>query len=557
MAPTTDAAFAARVASGVFAGGAAISAILLVVPHSGDFNEAAYAAVGIAAAVAALLLWLAAGRIPAWVLSVVCALGTLLVSVDLYVSGVAQGGPATDNGVFYVWVALYAAYFLPHRAALLQLTLVAAAYLAVLLVVAEPAAVATRWVQTIGTLAVGVVLVQLLRERVSELVARLTDAARTDPLTGLHNRRGFEELMEVEVERAQRTGRPLSVLLGDLDNFKQVNDHHGHAGGDSALVRVGEILEYHRRRTDAVARTGGEEFAVVLPETDRNAAYAIAERIRARVEGAFAHKHVQLTMSIGVATFPLQAPTARMLVTAADQALYAAKELGRNLSVIFSEEVAAIVSAETKEQAHHAEVHLATLMSLAEALDLRDMGTAAHCQLVGRYCALVAEQLGLPPTRVDRVRIAGILHDIGKIGLPDAILQKPGPLSREDWDKVRMHPEIGAGMLASPSFHDIRAWVLTHHERPDGKGYPQGLVGQEIPLEARIIAVADAYDAMTAQRPYRAPMGHEVARTELLKRAGTSFDPRVVSALLSALERERRPAPEPTLEAEAVSPRES
>ena len=536
--------FAARVAAWIYAGGALMSGLVLLLPHTSQLDEARCAAVGLIAAIAAAVLRLRAGRLPDWALPVACAIGTLMISADILFSGEREGGPATNLELFYMWVALYAAYFFTRREVAVQLLLIGAAYLAALLIVAPGAVVATRLAETLGTVTVAAVLVQLLRDRVAQLVTQLTDAARTDPLTGLLNRRGFEELMEVEVERAQRTGRPLSVLVGDLDKFKQVNDHLGHAGGDSALIRISDILEYGKRQIDGIARTGGEEFAIVLPDTDKNAAYAIAERLRTTVEKAFAHKFVPLTFSFGVATFPQHAPTARALLIAADQGLYGAKELGRNMSVIFSDEVASIVSSETRESADRAESHLSTLMSLAEALDLRDMGTAEHCQTVGRYAALIAQELELSETRVERIRIAGVLHDVGKIGLPDAILKKPGPLTKEEWEQVRKHPEIGAGILGSRSFDDIRAWVLAHHERPDGRGYPYGLSEHDIPLEARIVAVADAYEAMTADRPYRDAMGHEVARAELLGRAGTGFDARVVSALLAALDRDDQEAEE-------------
>jgi len=180
-------------------------------------------------------------------------------------------------------------------------------------------------------------------------------------------------------------------------------------------------------------------------------------------------------------------------------------------------------------------MHVATIISLAEALDLRDAGTADHSQTVGRYSALTARELGLDPRRAGRVRLAGVLHDVGKVGLPDSVLRKPGPLTDEEWAEMRRHPEIGARILSSGEFDDIRPWVLAHHERPDGEGYPVGLAGDEIPLEARIVAVADAYEAMTADRVYRPALGAEEAREELLRDAGTQFDERVVDAFLSAV----------------------
>jgi putative nucleotidyltransferase with HDIG domain len=189
--------------------------------------------------------------------------------------------------------------------------------------------------------------------------------------------------------------------------------------------------------------------------------------------------------------------------------------------------------------------HIPTLLSLTEELDIRDAGTANHSRTVGRYCALIARQLGMPDERVERVEIAGRLHDIGKIGVPNAVLQKPGRLDADEMAQVRKHPEIGAQVLAGCGLEDLRSWVIAHHERPDGRGYPAGLTDAEIPVEAKVIAVADAFEAMTADRVYRAGIGPRAARVELLRCAGTQFDPRVTAAfmvVLDSLEREPRPA---------------
>jgi len=228
--------------------------------------------------------------------------------------------------------------------------------------------------------------------------------------------------------------------------------------------------------------------------------------------------------------------SADAVLEAADQALYAAKALGRNRCVIFNREISAIFAPEAGRGAD--EVQLATLLSLAEALDLRDTGTANHARTVGRYCGMIAQELGLPSERVKRVEVAGMLHDIGKIGLPDAILQKPGPLGKAELAEIRTHPEIGGQILSGRGLEDLRQWVLSHHERPDGLGYPKALGDAEIPLEAKILAVGDAYEAMTADRVYRAGLGERTGRQELLRYAGTQFDSRVVAAFLAALSRE-------------------
>jgi HD-GYP domain-containing protein (c-di-GMP phosphodiesterase class II) len=172
---------------------------------------------------------------------------------------------------------------------------------------------------------------------------------------------------------------------------------------------------------------------------------------------------------------------------------------------------------------------------LSETLDLRDVSTSAHSQTVARYAGMIAEQLGLDAERKERIRLAGMVHDLGKIGIPDHVLLKPGSLSPEEWQQMRRHPEIGAHILQSASLHDLAGWVLAHHERPDGTGYPLGLSGDAVSLEARILAVADAYEAMTSDRPYRAAMPLQAAKEELLRFRGTQFDATVVDALLDAL----------------------
>jgi diguanylate cyclase (GGDEF)-like protein len=444
--------------------------------------------------------------------------------------------------MLYLWVALYSAYFFSSRMAAIQIAWVAVSYWIVLYLSAPADVFPARWAETVGTLTVAVVLVQALRNRLVDLVDRLADAARTDPLTRLQNRRGFEESFGVEVERARRHNRPLAVLLGDLDHFKRVNDRLGHKAGDAALVRVGGLLRAGRRRIDLVARAGGEEFAVILPETEERDAFLVAERMRTAVEQEFADRRVPITMSLGLATFPGHGTTADALLSSADQALYAAKELGRNRTVIFSDELDDSGSA-----ASDREVHLDTLLSLAEAIDLRDARTADHSKTVARYAAAIAAELGLGPGHVRRIEIAGKLHDVGKVGLPDSILRKPGSLDDDEWAEMRRHPEIGADILGSGHFEDVRSWILAHHERPDGKGYPRGLKGDEIPLEARILSAADAYEAMTADRVYRAALGVDAARAELRRGAGSQFDPRVVGAFAAVLERDDRESAAPVL----------
>jgi diguanylate cyclase (GGDEF)-like protein/putative nucleotidyltransferase with HDIG domain len=519
---------AARVAAAIFAGEAKIllAVALLYRSDLGDGRVAIPAACG----ALALLLFLLAERMPPWVLQASVALGTVLVSLHAWA---VQNEPALSGEMLYVWLGLYAAYFFTPREAAAQLAFMAAAYLAVLLATVPVEAVPAVWLTLVGILFPAAGLLRAMRDGSTRLVERLSEAALTDTLTGLKNRLALDEELHAEVDRALGSGKPLSLVIGDLDYFKSVNDQLGHRAGDEALVRVGQVLLRHRRAGDSIARTGGEEFTILLPGASEHEAYLVSERMRSAVEQEFADAAVGLTFSFGIATFPDHGGSADAVLEAADQALYAAKALGRNRCVIFNPEISAIFAPEAGRGAD--EVQLATLLSLAEALDLRDTGTAGHSRTVGRYCALIAEELGLPPERVQRIEVAGMLHDIGKIGLPDAILQKPGPLRKTEMAEIRTHPEIGAQILSGRGLEDLRDWVLAHHERPDGLGYPRGLENGEIPLEAKILAVADAFEAMTADRVYRAGVEERAARIELLRCAGEQFDSRVVAAFLSVL----------------------
>jgi diguanylate cyclase (GGDEF)-like protein len=326
-------------------------------------------------------------------------------------------------------------------------------------------------------------------------------------------------------------------VVGDIDHFKDVNDRHGHAGGDETLRRLAEALKASKRRIDVVARIGGEEFAFLMPDSSQQGAYIAAERLRRDVEHAFVDQPGGVTISFGVASFGRHGQTPEALMHSADQALYSAKELGRNRTVIFSAEVSGALAGAASQRVAQRESYLATVMALSEALDLRDAGIAEHSRTVGRYSELTAQELGLPAHVVERIRIAGTLHDIGKIGVSESVLNKQGPLDEGEWAEIRRHPEIGARILDSVNAADIRGWVLAHHERPDGRGYPFGAQNGAIPLEAKIIAVAEAYESMTSPHPYRLELSDEQARDELVRGAGSQFDVDVVQAFLAAVDR--------------------
>jgi diguanylate cyclase (GGDEF)-like protein/putative nucleotidyltransferase with HDIG domain len=460
--------------------------------------------------------------------------GSALIGATVYF----RSSGTTAHALFYLWVACYSFYFFGRGVAIAEVAFAAGTFAVALDLLPDPPAHAVElWLVMLGTLLVAGVLITGLRHRIEDMVSGLASAARTDVLTGLLNRRGFEETFELELERARRGGHALSVLVGDLDHFKQINDRFGHHEGDVALARASEILEQRKRRIDTVARLGGEEFALIVPDADDHAAYMLAERLRTSVRDAFKGEAVPVTISFGVASFPSQGDSYVTLLGAADDALYAAKELGRDRTVIYSREVLGILTPIDRPNGPRNE-HLATVLSLAEALDVRDAATARHSKTVGRYAAMIAREIGLPADAVERVRIAGMLHDIGKIALSSILLTKPDPLTADEWIEIRRHAEIGARILANARLGDIGEWVLAHHERPDGDGFPFGIANGDIPLEARILAVADAYEAMTTDRPYKPAMNPEQAREELRRCAGAQFDPEVVDAFLTALSSE-------------------
>jgi diguanylate cyclase (GGDEF)-like protein/putative nucleotidyltransferase with HDIG domain len=520
--------------------GSLVGMAAVLLPHPPTFNEPALLAVQGLSILIAVWLYASADRVPRWVLTVTPAAGVLLTSAAV----LATGDPTSGYTLFYLWVAIISFYFLSRRETVFQIAWAIANYGVVLLIL-EPAspsvahAELNRFVLTAGTLVAASVPLLYLRGRFNELISKLTDAARTDLLTGLLNARGTHDALTTELERARLNHSSVSVLICDLDSFKRVNERLGHKTGDELLRRIGSLFDEATRRIDTVGRTAATEFTIVLPSAGESDAYLVAEQLLARVRRGFRDEFMPLTTSVGIATYPNHAVTVEEILKRADEALYAAKVLGRDRAVVFSPEVPEVLSGRVSRRPFEGQTHLTTMLSLAEAIDHRDTGTARHSQLVGRYAELMARELGLPEQRVERVRLAGILHDVGKIGVPDSILRKPGPLDSDEWDEMRRHPEIGARILGSRELVDIREWVLASHERCDGNGYPRGLTRDEIPIEARILAVADAFEAMTQDRLYRPSLGEEAARAELIACAGTQFDEDVVAALIQVLDRER------------------
>lgn len=521
-------------------GGGLIGLLAVVLPHPAQFNTTGLILIQLGSILTGVALFTLAERIPFRALTYGPAMGTINTTLCVYFSGDSTSGFA----LFYLWVALYVFYFPASwkQAAFFVLFTVANYAVAIAITPAAPAVQENQsysyFVILAGTLVTAGTLLSYLRLRMERLMRKLTDAARTDPLTGLPNRVAVQEVLAREIERAKPDSRPVSVLVLDTDRFKSFNDRHGVEGGDRILNDLGTLLEGSARLPDTVARTSGGEFALVLPETNKHSAFILAEELLTKIRDSVGNAREKITVSAGVASYPEHGERVGELLGAADEAMRAAKALGRDRAVLYSPEVTKTLGMEGGRRSVESQAQLATVLSLAEALDQRDSSTAKHSQTVGRLCELMADELGFEPDRIQRIRLAGIVHDIGKIGVPDSILRKPGPLTTEEVEQMRRHPEIGARILSAREMDDIRGWVSAHHERPDGKGYPKGIRGEQIPIEAAILAVADAYEAMIADRVYRMAIGPEAAREELDRCSGTQFDPMVVNALIVALDRE-------------------
>jgi diguanylate cyclase (GGDEF)-like protein len=527
----------ARTLAYLFFAGAVLAFLSIAVPRAVDVPE-----VGIGAPIASVAATLATfgialhmrGRLllARWPFQLTLALGTALVTAAVW-----HEGASSRYAVLYVLIVLYAAYFFSRLQTAVQVVFATTAYASAVLAHHPDDGDVSRWLITAGVMGVAAVLVFALKERLESVVSRLESAARTDVLTGLLNRRGFEETFERELERAKRSGRELSLIVGDLDHFKQLNDLYGHGAGDTALETVAAAMNAAKRRIDSAGRVGGEEFALVVPETDEREAYMLAERLRRAVRDASAAGGPSLTISFGLAVYPRHGRTPETLFLAADQALYAAKELGRDRTVIHNPEVADVIGLAGARDEGGADDYLATVLALAEALEARADGTVSGSRVVSRYAELIAREMWLSEEVIERVRIGGLLHDVGKLGVPENVLTKPEPLDEGDWHEIRRHPLVAARILDSHTVADIRNWILSHHERPDGQGYPHGLAGDDIPLEARILAVADAYEAMTSERIYRQAMSPAEARVEMQRGIGSQFDERVVQAFTRVLDR--------------------
>jgi len=453
---------------------------------------------------------------------------------------------------------------------------------------------------------------------------RAQEQAITDGLTGVKTHRFFMEALSAEWKRSTRAGRSFSLVLMDLDRFKFVNDFYGHLEGDLVLQRVGHILEQNCRRSDVVARYGGDEFVILMPETSIEQSRQLASKLRSWISADPLLREKNITASFGIASFPVHGSTPQELIQVADASMYLSKHQGGNavstadhfdpnetkkwkrdvleayLGVTlkrlfstgpeafeeiyrrleqFSESLAASQadgSGSSATSSSAARVGssergpddpeelkalppavIDTITSLATAIDAKDPYTQGHSQKVAAYAVLVAEALGLEETQVEEIHLAGMLHDVGKVAIPEAILNKSGPLNADEWETMKTHVYFGAKLLDTlHGVSRVQQTVKHHHEFFDGSGYPDGLSGLQIPLGARIIAIADAYDTISSDRTYKKGRPPEEALAELERCSGAQFDPELVQEFIQVVRRRRHPIVE-SAEAQVPHVRES
>ena len=415
------------------------------------------------------------------------------------------------------------------------------------------------------------------------------EQAITDGLTGVKTHRYLMEALSQEWKRSTRANRPFALVLMDLDRFKFVNDFYGHLEGDVVLQRVGHILEQNCRRSDVVARYGGDEFVILMPETTVEQARQLASKLRGWVASDPLLRDKNITASFGIAGFPVHGSTPQELIQVADSSMYLSKHQGGNsvssaeqgdpnetkrwkkdvleaylgvtLKRLFStgpeafEEIYRRLEQFTRsltEQGGAGATNelppavVETVTSLALAIDAKDHYTQGHSQKVSAYAVMIAQSLGMEPDELEEVRLAGLLHDIGKVGIPEPILNKSGPLNASEWETMKTHTELGAKILEPlEAMNRIRLMVRHHHEFFDGTGYPDHLEGEQIPYGARLIAIADAYDTITSERTYKKARTPEDAFIELERCAANQFDPELVRVFIETMRR----APRPTVEA--------
>lgn len=399
----------------------------------------------------------------------------------------------------------------------------------------------------------------------AQLLEQTNKFANTDTLTSLYNHRGFQEILAKELAKAKDNETPLSVVMFDVNNISKINRELGHAKGDEVIKIIAEKVKQNMRTNDSAGRYGGDEIAIIMPETNTRDAKYLAEYITYCLSCCFVDDVGPVKVSVGISTFPECTQDQEKLLILAEQAMFISQAKGykEGMSAIISssdfnfwDDMALDSFAEVLAKRHtqigikfedelvhkfnNEEIinhnHLMEMAtSLAGAIDAKDPYTKGHSTSVSRYSEALARAINLPENEVERIKIGALLHDVGKIGIPENILKKPGKLDDQEWNVMKQHPVIGAEKVLEPNeaLRDLIPIVKYHHERLDGKGYPEGLKGREIPLAARIVSVADAYHALVSDRPYRKGMPIEKACAILKEGAGTQWDTDLVRQFIS------------------------
>lgn len=399
----------------------------------------------------------------------------------------------------------------------------------------------------------------------SELMEKTDEYTNTDNLTLLYNHRGFQEILQNEMERAVVNKNQLSVIMMDICNITKINRELGHAKGDEVIKLVAEKIRQNIRENDIAGRYGGDELAIILPNTSVSQAKYLAEYLTYTLSCFFIDDVGPVKVSVGISTYPDCADDKEKLLILAEQAMYISQAKGYKdgMSAIISsadfnfwDDVALKSYAEVIGKRHaqlgiNFEEELLSKFnsehtfpenrifevaaSLAGAIDAKDPYTKDHSSCVSKFSEALARAINLPEVEVERIRLGALLHDVGKIGIPETVLKKEGPLSDDEWKIMKQHPTIGAEkvLMPNPSLRDLIPIVKYHHERIDGKGYPEGLSNGEIPLEAKIVAIADTYHALISDRPYRRGMNIEKAISILEEGAGSQWDADLVRTFIS------------------------
>jgi diguanylate cyclase (GGDEF)-like protein len=388
---------------------------------------------------------------------------------------------------------------------------------------------------------IGVRSMARMEARMAAERAQFEALAHEDSLTGLPNKRAFDDRLDTELRRAAREYYPVALVAVDLDRFKQINDTWGHAVGDEALVKLATHIEAELRAGDICGRIGGDEFVLALVRADAHSAERVVGRLRRALESVtVGPAGERLGFSAGIAEFPRHASTRETLLHCADTALYWGKANGRGRATIFSpDDAGASADARSKvgdEEAVRRRSLLTTLQALAKAVDAKNRFTVGHSERVATYAVVLARSLGFAEERLDAIRQAALLHDVGKIGIRETILTKEAPLNLEEMEEMQRHSELGRAMLAGAGMPELARWVNHLHERFDGDGYPYGLAGREIPVESRILHVADALDQMARPSALRRNRPLREALAELSYCSGSRVDPEIAARAIDLVQ---------------------